>query len=271
MVRSGFAVKKSVAASSLPAPGTVFAVPLADGRFGMVRILALDGVDTALIAVSAWIGAESELAGALQDARAKQVLSLTHHEWKGEPQILWVSHAPPETWRRLGVIPVDPSEVTPCSKYGNWDSAELQPLEQWRWDNQPREKLDSRALASRRAKVRLARLRAARRKKETLAALLRKRWFQNWADPAFANAAKKIVLDAISDLAGGPQPKELEAGLAGIRGAVEALNRLNLDRGGTGFGEEERADLVEALLRMGLAAGIEEAAVESVVDASRSW
>ena len=269
MVRSGFAVK-SQASSLLPAPGTVFAVPLADGRFGMVRVLALDGIDSALISVSPWIGHENELAGALQDARAKQVLSLTHHEWKGEPQILWVSHAPPETWRRLGVIPVDPSEVKPCSKYGNWDSAELQPLEQWRWDNQ-REKLDPKALANKRAKVRMARLRAARRKKETLASLLRKRWFQGWADPALASTSKKLVLDAISDLATGEQPKELDAILAGIRGCVEALNRVNLERGGTGFGQTEREDLVEALLRMGLAAGVEESAVESVVDASRTW
>jgi hypothetical protein len=269
MVRTGFAVKKSHATSTLPAPGTVFAVPLADGRFGMVRVLALEGVDSALIAVSPWIGHESELAGALEDVRAKQVLSLTHHEWKGEPQILWVSHAPPETWRRLGVVPVDPSEVKPCSKYGNWDSAELQPLE--RWDNQPREKLDSKALTRTRAKVRLARLRAARRKKETLAALLRKRWFQNWTDAALGTAAKKLVIDAIGVLQAGVQPKELDSVLSSVRGCVEALNRLNLERGGTGFGQEEREDLVEALLRMGLAAGVEEAAVESVVDASRTW
>lgn len=268
MVRSSLAVKPA-ASSALPAPGTLLAVPLSDGRFGIVRILALDGSDSALIAVTPFIGAEKELAGALQDPRAKQVLSLTHHEWKGEPQILWVSNAPPETWRNLGVLPVDPAEVKPSSKYGNWDSAEMQPLEQWNWDH-PRDKPDLEDLAKKHAKVRLARLRAARRRKETLPALLRKRWFRTW-EPALGTAAKTLVIDAVGELSRGLQPKDVEEVLGVIRTTIESLNRLNLECGGNAFGLEEREDLVEALLRMGLAAGVEQPAIEAVIDSSRSW
>jgi hypothetical protein len=268
VVRSSFAVKP-VASPALPAPGTILAVPLSDGRFGIVRVLALDGGDTALIAVTPFIGPETELAGALQDPRARQVLSLTHHEWKGEPQILWVSHAPPENWRMLGVIPVDAAEVKPSSKYGNWDSAEMQPLEQWRWDHE-RDKPELEDRAKRHAKVRLSRLRAARRKKETLPALLRKRWFRTW-EPTLASAAKKLVIDGVNELTRGAQPKDAEEVLGVIRAAIEALNRLSIERGGTAFGQEEREDLVEALLRMGLAAGVEQPAIEAVIDASRSW
>jgi hypothetical protein len=268
VVRSSLAVKP-VASSALPAPGSLLAVPLADGRFGIVRILALDGGDTALIAVTPFIGAEAELAGALKDPRAKQVLSLTHHEWRGEPQILWVSHAPPENWRMLGVIPVDASEVKPSSKYGNWDSAEMQPLEQWRWDNE-RDKPQLEDRAKKHAKVRLSRLRAARRKKETLPALLRKRWFRTW-EPALAAAAKKLVIDGVGELTRGVQPKDTEEVLGILRNTIDALNRLSLSLGGTAFGQDEREDLVEALLRMGLAAGVEQPAIEAVIDSSRSW
>lgn len=260
---------KPAASSPLPVPGTLFAVPLADGRYGMARVLSHDGVEAALLAVTPWIGPEKDLGDAIRDPRAKQVLSLTHHEWKGSPQILWVTGSPPETWRAIGVLAVDPSEVTPCSTYGNWDSAEIQPLEQWRWDHE-RDKFPNEDRAKKHAKVRLARLRAARRNKETLPALLRKHWFRAW-DPVLAAAAKKLLFDSVKQLSTGKQPKETDAVLEVMRACIEALNRLNLEHGGNAFGQPEREDLVEALLRMGLAAGMEQPAIESVIDASRTW
>ena len=259
---------KPAASSPLPEPGTVFAVPLSDGRYGITRVIAVEPPDAALIAVTPWIGGERELGSALDDPRARQVLTLTHHDWRGQPQLLWVGGPPPESWRLLGTIPVAPGEVAPSSTYGDWDTAELQPLQQWRWDHE-RETLRAEDRTNARAKRRLARLRAARRHEETLASLLRKRWFATW-DPTLGAAAKRIILDAVGDLAHGPQPKEVSAALGGIRGCVEALNRLNLEHGGA-IGQTEREDLVEALLRMGLAAGVEEPAIEAVIDASRTW
>jgi len=259
---------KPAASSALPLPGTLFAVPLADGRYGMARVLAHDA-EAALLAVTPWIGTEPELAGAFNDPRAKQVLSLTHHEWSGTPQVLWVTGAPPKTWRPLGVLAVDPSEIKPTSTYGNWDSAEIQPLEQWRWDHE-RDKFPNEDRAKKHAKVRLSRLRAARRKKETLPALLRKHWFRAW-DPALAAPAKKVYFDSVKTLSTGKQPKETQEVLDVMRACIEELNRLSLSLGGTVFGQPEREDLVEALLRMGLAAGVEQPAIESVIDASRTW
>ena len=260
---------KPAASPSLPVAGTLFAVPLADGRYGMARVLAHDGVEAALLAVTPWIGAEKDLGAALQDPRAKQVLSLTHHEWRGAPQLLWVTGSPPDTWRPMGVLAVDPSEVVPCSTYGNWDSAEIQPLEQWRWGH-ARDRFPHEDRAKRPVSVRLSRLRAARRNKETLPALLRKHWFRAW-DPALAAAAKTLLFDSVKQLSTGKQPKETEVVLEVMRGCIEALNRLNLTHGGNAFGQPEREDLVEALLRMGLAAGMEQPAIESVIDASRTW
>lgn len=261
-------VVKALATSNLPAPGTAFGVPLADGRFGLVRVLVIEEPDGVLIAVSTWIGTEAELAGATSDPRARQVLALTHHDWKGEEQRLWVSGPPPDNWRRLDDIPVGPGDDAPSSVHGNWESAEFHRLEQWRWENQ-RDVLMKEDRSKARARARAARLRHAKKKKETFAELARKRWCSSWDSP-LASDAKKLILDLIGDMARLPQPIDLPQAFAKLRECVEALNRLHAENGNA-FGAFHRDDLVEALVRIGLVAGLEDSAVESVVETARTW
>ncbi len=127
--------------TDLPEPGTVFVMPLADGRAGVCRVLRRVmelGAPRVLVAPSDWIGNESP---ALSNPAIRKILALTHHSWSGKPDMLWISEPPPKEFRILGQIKLLQKDVkADCGSYGGWDSLPLQVLMQWRWDHE-REKV----------------------------------------------------------------------------------------------------------------------------------
>ena len=82
----------------LPEPGTVFAMQLADGRFGACRVLA-QGADDVVAEASEWFG---PTAPTLRDVTPWRVLVLTHHFFKSEPARSRVHDPPHDRIVRVG-------------------------------------------------------------------------------------------------------------------------------------------------------------------------
>ncbi len=126
----------------LPLEGEAFAVPLADGRYSVCRVL-LDADSAAaqqwkspyvLVACSAWIGDTIPQA---DDPSLRPILRLTHHSWKGQREVLWISDPVPELFVPIGSIPPTSKEKSlKCNSFGGWPSLSIQPLAQWRWDHE---------------------------------------------------------------------------------------------------------------------------------------
>lgn len=128
--------------AALPPAGAAFAVPLENGRFGVCRVIRtataeetkLHGEEAVLLACSAWMGAAVP---AVDDPALRPILYLTHHSWKNKPEILWVSKPPPDDFISIGMIePTAEEKAIECLTSGGWGSVQIQPIKQWRWDNE---------------------------------------------------------------------------------------------------------------------------------------
>jgi len=125
----------------LPAEGDAFAVPLDDGRYSVCRVL-LDAdsepakdwkFDCVLVACSEWIGSEIPKA---DDPALRPILHLTHHSWSGKREVLWISDSVPDEFVPIGLIqPTCEEKEIGSVSFGGWPSMAIQPLAQWRWDN----------------------------------------------------------------------------------------------------------------------------------------
>jgi len=79
-----------------PPVGTVLQMPLADGRFGICKVLQVtseDGEAMAMVAASSWLG---DVTPNLDSAAIRDTLIVTHHSWNGSPSRVWVSEPPPQ-------------------------------------------------------------------------------------------------------------------------------------------------------------------------------
>jgi len=73
----------------------------------------------------------------LLQAKLRPILYLTHHSWENDPNVLWISDEPPQELMFIGTIDPTPEEqAIQCMSFGSWPSLILQPLAQWRWDNE---------------------------------------------------------------------------------------------------------------------------------------
>jgi hypothetical protein len=234
------AKKRPTPPAELPAPGDAFVMPLADGRFGVCRVLrrASDeettrrGAPSILVAASAWIGDTPP--PDVHERGLALPLILTHHSFQGRAEILWVTDAPPDTFRPLGTIRPTPAEsVMEWNVHGAWGSFPFQRMLQWRWDHD-RAAVDTEDAERDRAKV-AARAQAAidyRAHLEglTLEALRKKRRFSSWKgfvpDAALAETRRIFRQTIDSIIALGPKPDRRRV-VTALRGCIESLNNLD--------------------------------------------
>jgi hypothetical protein len=264
---------------SLPLPGDVFLMPLADGRFGICRVLRENtpaerkghGCPRVLVAAPAWIGTAAPDLG---DPALRDIQKLTHHSWKGDPNLCWVSEPPPEIFRHIGTIaPDDGDRRLLCAASGGWGYFTCQVLAEWRWyhDREAVLREDvARAAEQARAYEEAERRRREARGKLTLDGLAKKRRFMDWRGnaPAKATAAcRAIFRETVAALAAlGPKPGK-RAATAVLRQCVERLNAL----------DEEHGHFVETTIAEDLIAEIEEIAAasdlggEDLADRWRAW
>jgi len=244
--------RKKYVLTDLPGPGTVFALPLADGRTGVCRILqrTMKEIPCTLVAASDWI---ADKPPALNNQAVRRILVLTHHNWSEHPETLWISEPPPKEFYRLGQIEVlqEDTKVT-CETYGSWRSVTIQPLLQWRWDNERDKVLEEDAAekaleVSKRAET--SRIRAEYLSKITLADLLGKDLFPNWDEyppKAAKEGCQRIIQYFIHNLSASPKPVTRDFVREKLKDCVQGLNQLDSKQ--KHFIEtEEREDLHEVL------------------------
>src|SRR5579871_5520527 len=120
----------------LPPPGSVFLVPLEDGRFGAVRVLRTKSEGRyacAFVVPSRWIGTSAVRPS---DDAIRLPLLLTHHQWANKRDAAWVCTPPPASFIPVGSIEIKAADSLIAEEvYQGWDGFPLQILLQWRWDN----------------------------------------------------------------------------------------------------------------------------------------
>lgn len=237
--------------NKLPEPGTIFAMPLADGRTGVCRVLQIGvegGAPRALVAASEWIGAE---APALNHPLVRKILILNHHALKNKPAIRWVSVPPPAEFKDLGRIPVTREDLRATSETSGGWSFPLDVLNQWRWHHDRDAVLAEDA--AKREQQATKRAEAIRKRAEYLAAvslddLLAKNLFRTWIHhptPAAKAGCVRIIRDLLEDLKAMAEPSHDLAGET-VYEAVKALNALDAELDGF-IDTVVREDLCEVL------------------------
>jgi hypothetical protein len=243
--------RKKYTLADFPEDGTVFAMPLEDGRVGICRVIRkkVGGVPCALVAVSDYIGNEPPQ---LNDPAVRRILIKNHHNWKNDPEVMWVLLPPPKEFRCLGVIDVLQDDKKMDSPWhGGWHFPR-EVFMQWRWDNEREAVLAEDAAKN--ALELAKRQEAIQKRVEYLATisfstLLTKDLFPTWNDypPKVAKEGCQKIIQSfihILDKAGKPLDRNFVA--KELKKCIEELNQF--DSKNKNFIETvEREDLCEVL------------------------
>lgn len=271
---------KSSRDSGLPARYSAFAIPLEDGRFGVCRIirtLAADpnndqDKDSVLVLSSAWVGDDIPDAG---HPDLRSALRLTHHAWRDHKHQFWTADPPPSDFIRIGDIKANWLEKrAKCSSYSSWESARIQPLAQWRWDNDRASVLAEdrvEALHEQRRLEQEEQERDAYLRGVTLEELMSRTFFENWKDYPAKDAivASRNIMKELTQklLHLGPEAAESER-LTVLRECIERFNTIDADL--NHFIEtEEREDICSEIEAVAHASGI--GSHISRIDDWRDW
>lgn len=223
----------------LPKPGTAYAVPQADGRYGACRVIRTGtareikawGAPVVLVACSPWIG---KALPKLKDKALRQILHLEHHFWSNDRQVFWVSEPAPDSFIPIGVIaPTAKDKQLTSNSLGDWCTCELQPLKQWRWDHEREAVLAEDALEEEHTDKKYQQAREARAKflsSLTLKKLSTYDFFTRWKSyppkPAI-RASKQIMQRTVKQLAKlGKRAPEIER-MKVLQKCIESFNHID--------------------------------------------
>ena len=267
--------RRKLKIEDFPTAGSVFAMPLGDGRFGICRVLQvrlkLKGRPEALVAASDWIG---DAPPALTDPAVKRTLMLTHHSWADEPERLWVSDLPPKNFTNLGAIKLSKiDKETTCNSYSGWARLPAQVLLQWRWDHDREALLRADKQEKAAKEKQYAKAAAAREDylaKITLPQLLSKRLFPNWnryQKPNDTKAVEQTVKSFIQTLAETRRPLTRKFVAQELKGCIEKMNTLDQERNMIETVErEDLFDIFEEILH-----AVKQPDLLTVVEDTRDW
>jgi len=223
----------------LPAVGAAFAFPLGDGGFSVCRVLLgmsserstqwRGGTDV-LVASSSWVGKKVPH---VEDPALLPILYLTHHLWDNKPYVLWISEEPPQDFIPIGNIqPTLEEQAIPCMAVGGWSHLRLQPLAQWRWDNDRPAVLAEDVLKRQKegeTRLKVQQEREAYLRSVTLQDLRTHQFFANWKDyppPKAIRASRKMMTDTVEDLMELGANALKEERMAILQRCIESFNRL---------------------------------------------
>lgn len=244
--------RKKLTLADLPEAGTVFAMPLSDGRTGLCRVIRKEDkeIPCALVAASDWIGNELPEPN---DPAVRRILINRHHNWVEQPAMLWVSGPPPKEFRMFGKIDALPKDLKLDSgSYGAWNFFPIQVLAQWRWDNERAAVLAEdevkKALDSAK-RTGLARKRAEYLTTISFSELLAKNLFPTWNDyppKAAKEGCLEIIQSFIRTLDEAKKTIDRDFATKELKKCIEELNQF--DSKNKNFIETvERDDLCEVL------------------------
>jgi hypothetical protein len=223
-------------AEDFPSAGTVFAMPLADGRTGICRVVRFrgksGGIDflSILVAASDWV---SDGPPALNDPAVRRILPLKRN-FKGRPCLTWILKLPPAKFQKLGQIEASNQDAeTRSNSYGTWEGLADGVLMEWRWEHD-REKVDAEKaveLATSLSKQAEARqTRAAYLSTVSFPTLLAKELFPTWSEyqhEATKEECERIIKSLINALAENTGPLSRTFVSAQFQTCVEKLNEFN--------------------------------------------
>ncbi len=246
----------------LPHVGSVFFLPLKDGRFGIARVIkcitAVDPTESTakrtiitsrvLVVPSSWVGSSVQRPF---DDDIRKPLVLNHHSWTNVPQATWIAEPPPAGFIFAGLLqPTQEDEVISSHAYGNWNSLCLQPLLQWRWDND-RENLLLEEAAEREKAAVTSRLFTEKQaevfRTTTFDDLVKKTWFESWNaeyEMTFRKDSVRLITTLVQELRSIPKLTKVVV-KRHLRICVEAFNQL--DTKGSFTDTTHSEDIFEAL------------------------
>ena len=232
--------QKRFTESELPRPGNVFLTPLADGRYGVVRVIRTmtgSGYAFAYVVPSSWIGdcpvrpSDAEIRQPLLNTRGSRIPSYLKRD--GEQDACWVCSPPPPSFLPVGDIAVTKEDdAIQHESYSGWEWFPMVIFSQWQWDND-REGYLAR-VAEYEAKAAEERRIAAERRAEMLRTLTfesvaQRVWFDNWdeeLDGANITASRHLVAGLVEDLRAAPKLTKVVVRRL-LRDTVKAFNRLD--------------------------------------------
>ena len=195
--------------------GDVFIVPLADGRFGAVRVIRprstndpfADDPDLRVVAATHYIAAAKPT---IDDPALRQLLTLTHHFHTGRKQdlcALWLFGPPPAEFELLGNIPPARAEMKIyCNSFSAWSYFPRQVLMQWRWDHDREAVLAEEAQEARAEEQRQAerdRQKRGELAKMTYRSFRDRKLFKDWGPPTprkMIQASRELMKETATKL-----------------------------------------------------------------------
>jgi hypothetical protein len=263
----------------LPSKGSAFAFPTGDGRYSVCRILVDStsdrarqwGTETILVACSAWIGPEIPR---VENPELRPILHLNHHSWNNKPHVLWILERLPQDFTSIGTIsPTVEEEEMPCQSFGRWSAMVIQPLDQWRWDNDRGSVLaEDKVEEQKTAEDRLTRYRERQKylKEVTLKDLLGHHFFPNWNDfpsPGRVLASRQILTRTVEQLLELGRRAPRKKRMAILKECIESFNELDAEHS---FIETvEREDICEEFEAIVHACGLGDQ--KDLADKWRDW
>jgi hypothetical protein len=170
------------------------------------------------------------------DPALRPILCPNHHAWKGRPNILWVSDQVPAEFVPIGtILPTQEEQNVPHLGvgFGRWRGLTVQPLLQWRWDNDREAVLAEDAAKAK--KNTEGRQRANDERKEylgrvTLEELRERLFFPRWkaypSAPAIT-ASRKIMVDTVDRLLRLGKDASQEDKISILRECILSFNELD--------------------------------------------
>jgi hypothetical protein len=268
--------KKTV---QLPSQGDAFAVPLADGRYSVCRVI-LDASSEAarqnksacvLVASSAWIGAEVPKC---DDPALRPILCLTHHASDGERVLLWVSDPVPAEFIPLGRIPPTPEEAAfECDSFSGWAYLAFQSLRQWRWDHDRAAVLEEDQAKKAKAGEKRQQAEAQRQAdlaRVTLSDLANHKFFPRWKGHPAAKAVREsrdLMASTVRRLIELGESASEDERKAVLQACIESFNELDAKL--KFIATIEREDICEEFEAIVHACGL--GRYENLADEWRDW
>jgi hypothetical protein len=236
--------------ADLPAPGSVFIVPLNDGRFGAVRVLSRkveSGIAIAFVSPTTWIGNKPHRPA---DKMLREPLILNHHAWNNQYAGIWVFEPMPPSLIPAGNLDIQDTDYRMITGfYSGWDVVD-QILLQWRWDHDRENLLREEAIKAEQD-AELKRLEDLRRQdlsqNITLPDLAMRSWFDEWSeeyDGVYIELSRKIIQSLIESISNLPKVGKSEMKRL-LKSSVREFNQL--DKVSHFIETEQRESIYEAL------------------------
>jgi hypothetical protein len=269
--------RRKFTASTLPLPGTTYAIELEDGIYGACTALAIRRPDQSLPRFLRYFGvfvAAFDWMGSRAPQLADLKLSTLLHSDSNNVQGIWIAEPPPATWKAIGVISL-PSEVTISSEaISGWGWIEsvlndhLQALREFGSFPSASAKGDPSEIEPQGTSKNEDK--SSGRRELTLENVNRERYFEEWRAchrAHIVNEAERIIHHAVRDLAAVREQESENKKIGILRKYIEGFNEL--DEKHHFIDSIERDDILECFYQLVRDCHLSNA--QEMADEWRSW